>query len=70
MSTTCNNKSASRTSSRVLLKESTSCVGNFDETYRIRKQERQVLMTTFRTVVSKWRKACFRQNITFPDGIH
>jgi hypothetical protein len=30
MSTTCNNKSASRTSSRVLLKESTSCVGNFE----------------------------------------
>jgi hypothetical protein len=27
-------------------------------------------MTTFRTVVVRVAKVCFRQNITFPNGIH
>jgi hypothetical protein len=36
----------------------------------VSEQERQVLMTTFRTVVSKVAKVCFRQKHHFPDGIH
>jgi hypothetical protein len=60
----CKSKSASRTSSSVLLNESTSCVGISDKSYGIRKQDK-FFMTTFRTVVSSVAKVCSLQNITF-----
>jgi hypothetical protein len=59
-------KSASRTSSSVLLNESTRCVGISDKSYGIRKQEGQVLMTTFRTVVSSVAKVCFYKTSLYP----
>ena len=60
ISTTCNNKSASRTSSSVLLKESTSCVGNFLINPTVSESKKgRFLITTFRTVVSKVAKSLF-----------
>ena len=60
ISTTCNNKSASRTSSSVLLKESTNWVGSFRIKPTVSESKKgKFLMTTFRTVVSKVAKSLF-----------
>ena len=58
MSTTCKSKSASLTSSRVLLKDSTNCVGNFliNPTVSLIKNGRFPI-TSFLTVVSSVAKS-------------
>ena len=54
ISTTCNNKSASRTSSKVDLKDSTNCVGSLRMNPTVSVSKKGIfLMTTFRTVVSR-----------------
>ena len=54
MSTTCKSKSASRTSSRVDLKDSTNCVGSFLMKPTVSVNKKGIFfMTTFLTVVSK-----------------
>ena len=60
MSTTCTSKSASRTSSRVLLKESIKSVGNLrmNPTVSLSKKGRFSIMT-LRTVVSRVAKSLF-----------
>src|SRR5690554_1241283 len=66
MSTTCNKRSASRTSSSVLLNASTSCVGSFriNPTVSVSRNGK-LPITTFRTVVSSVAKACFQQTLHF-----
>jgi hypothetical protein len=50
------------------LNESTSCVGSFLINPTVSESKKgQVLMTTFRTVVSSVAKVCSLQNITFPN---
>ena len=60
MSTTCRSMSASRTSSSVLLKASTSCVGSFlmNPTVSLRRNG-TFSITTFLTVVSRVAKSLF-----------
>src|SRR5690606_33422249 len=63
ISTTCTNKSASRTSSKVDLKDSTNWVGNFrmKPTVSVNKNGK-FPMTTLRTVVSKVANNLFSAN--------
>ena len=63
ISTTCSRRSASRVSSRVLLKESTRSVGNLrmNPTVSARRNGR-LSTTTFLTVVSRVAKSLFSAN--------